>query len=59
MKIKKTLLGTSILWIPMLAIIIAENITKILTMDFIINCVYISIPVAILGLIIMDMKGGE
>lgn len=56
MKKNKIILGISIIWIPILMIMIAENITKILTMDFIINCVYAVIPAAIIGLIIMDIE---
>lgn len=49
------LLGTSILWLPILASIIVEQLCKIITMDHIMAVVYISIPVLIISLIKMDI----
>lgn len=48
-------LGTSVIWLPILGSIIAEKLSKIITMDHIMAVVYISIPVLILILIKMDI----
>lgn len=49
------ILGTSVLWLPILGSIIAEKLSEIITMDHIMAVVYISIPVLILILIKMDI----
>ncbi len=49
------LLGTSILWLPILATIIVEQLCKIITMDMIMTVVYISIPILFLMIIKMDI----
>ena len=50
------MLGTSIIWLPILATIIAEKLSEIITMDMIITVVYISIPVLIIILIRMEIQ---
>lgn len=54
-KIIEFLVGTSILWLPILASIIAEQLSNIITMDMIMTVVYISIPVLLVVLIKMDI----
>lgn len=50
------MLGTSIIWLPILATIIAEKLSEIITMDMIMTIVYISIPVLIIILIRMEIQ---
>lgn len=50
------MLGTSIIWLPILATIIAEKLAEIITMDMIMTVVYISIPVLIIILIRMEIQ---
>nr|DAQ56426.1 MAG TPA: hypothetical protein [Caudoviricetes sp.] len=50
------MLGTSIIWLPILATIIAEKLSEIITMDMIMTVVYISIPVLIIILIRMEIQ---
>lgn len=50
------LLGTSIIWLPIIASIIVEKLCKIITMDHIMAVVYISIPVLIAILVKMDIE---
>lgn len=66
MKIIKNLIellvGTSIIWLPIIASIIAEKLAEIITMDMIMTVVYISIPVCFGILIKMEideMKAGR
>lgn len=54
-KIIEFLVGTSILWLPIVASIIAEQLSNIITMDMIMTVVYISIPVLLVVLIKMDI----
>ena len=49
------ILGTSIIWLPIIGSIIAEWLSTIITMDMIMTVVYISIPTLII-LIIEEMK---
>ena len=50
------MLGTSIIWLPILATIIAEKLAEIITMDMIMTVVYISIPILIIILIRMEIQ---
>lgn len=50
------MLGTSIIWLPILATIIAEKLAEIITMDMIMTVVYISIPTLIIILIRMEIQ---
>lgn len=50
------MLGTSIIWLPILATIIAEKLAEIITMDMIMTVVYISMPVLIIILIRMEIQ---
>ena len=50
------MLGTSIIWLPILATIIAEKLSEIITMHIIMTVVYISIPVLIIILIRMEIQ---
>lgn len=50
------MLGTSIIWLPILATIIAEKLAEIITMDIIMTVVYISIPTLIIILIRMEIQ---
>lgn len=54
-KIIELLLGTSILWIPIVGSIIAEKLSEIITMEQIMIVVYISIPVLLIAIIKMDI----
>ena len=54
-KIIEFLLGTSILWIPIVGSIIAERLSEIITMEQIMTVVYISIPVLLISIIKMDI----
>ena len=45
MKFIRFLLGTSIIWLPIIASIIAKAISQIITMEAIMTVVYIAIPV--------------
>lgn len=58
-KIIEFLVGTSILWLPILASIIVEELCKIITMDHIMTVVYISIPVLLISLIKMDIQDAK
>lgn len=49
------LLGTSILWIPIVGSIIAEKLSEIITMEQIMTVVYISIPVLLISIIKLDI----
>ncbi|MBQ9314896.1 MAG: hypothetical protein IJ220_07940 [Clostridia bacterium] len=49
------LVGTSIIWLPIVASIIVEKLCEIITMNHIMTVVYISIPVLIAILIKMDI----
>ena len=42
------ILGTSIIWLPIIGSIIAEWLSTIITMDMIMTVVYISIPTLII-----------
>ena len=55
-KIIEFLLGTSIIWLPILGSIIAEQLSNIITMDHIMFVVYISIPIIFFILIKMDIE---
>ena len=59
MKIIRTiiefLLGTSIIWLPIIASIIVEDLSKIITMDHIMIVVYISIPILLAIIIKMEI----
>lgn len=50
------MLGTSIIWLPILATIIAEKLAEIITMDMIMTVVYISMPILIIILIRMEIQ---
>lgn len=50
------MLGTSIIWLPILATIIAEKLAEIITMDMIMTVVYISIPILIIIIIRMEIQ---
>lgn len=50
------MLGTLIIWLPILATIIAEKLAEIITMDMIMTVVYISIPILIIILIRMEIQ---
>ena len=54
-KIIEFLLGTSIIWLPILGSIIAEQLSNIITMDHIMFVVYISIPIILIILVKMDI----
>lgn len=54
-KIIEFLVGTSILWLPIVASIIVEELCKIITMDHIMTVVYISIPVLLISLLKIDI----
>lgn len=58
-KIIEFLVGTSILWLPIVASIIVEELCKIITMDHIMAVVYISIPVLLISLIKMDIQDAK
>ena len=58
-KIIEFLVGTSILWLPIVATIIVEELCKIITMDHIMTVVYISIPVLLISLIKMDIQDAK
>lgn len=50
------MLGTSIIWLPILATIIAEKLAEIITMDMIMTVVYILIPVLLIILIRIEIQ---
>lgn len=54
-KIIEFLLGTSIIWLPIIASIIVEDLSKIITMDHIMIVVYISIPILLAIIIKMEI----
>lgn len=54
-KIIEFLLGTSIIWLPIIASIIVEKLSEIITMDHIMTVVYISIPVLFVTIIKMEI----
>lgn len=54
-KIIEFMVGTSIIWLPIIASIIAEQLSNIITMDHIMTVVYISIPVLLISLLKMDI----
>ena len=54
-KIIEFLLGTSILWIPIVGSIIVEKLSEIITMEQIMTVVYISIPILFIAIIKMDI----
>lgn len=54
-KIIDFLLGTSILWLPIVASIIAEQLSRIITMDHIMTIVYISIPILLINILKADI----
>ena len=51
MKFIRFLLGTSIIWLPIIASIIAKAISQIITMEAIMTVVYIAIPVLLIALL--------
>ena len=55
-KIIEFLLGTSIIWLPIIASIMVEKLCEIITMDHIMTVVYISIPVLIAILVKMEIE---
>lgn len=55
-KIIEFLLGTSIIWIPIVGSIIAEKLSQIITMEQIMTVVYISIPTLIILIIKMEIE---
>lgn len=50
------ILGTSIIWLPIIGPIIAEWLSTIITMDMIMTVVYISIPTLIILIIKMEIE---
>ena len=54
-KIIEFLLGTSIIWIPIVGSIIAEKLSQIITMEQIMTVVYISIPILFIAIIKMEI----
>lgn len=54
-KIVEFLLGTSILWLPIVGSIIAEKLSEIITMEQIMTTVYISIPILFIAIIKMEI----
>lgn len=58
-KIIEFLVGTSILWLPIVATIIAEKLSEIITMDHIMTVVYISIPILAIILIRMEIQDAK
>lgn len=50
------ILGTSIIWLPIIGSIIAEWLSTIITMDMIVTVVYISIPTLIILIIKMEIE---
>lgn len=54
-KIIEFLLGTSIIWIPIVGSIIAEKLSQIITMEQIMTVVYISIPILFISIIKMEI----
>lgn len=53
-KIIEFLLGTSIIWIPIVGSTIAEKLSQIITMEQIMTIVYISIPILFISIIKME-----
>lgn len=56
-KIIEFLLGTSIIWIPIVGSIIAEKLSQIITMEQIMTVVYISIPILFIAIIKDEIDG--
>lgn len=54
-KIIEFLLGTSIIWIPIVGSIIAEELSQLIAMEEIMAIVYISIPILFIAIIKMEM----
>ena len=51
MKIIRFLLGTSIIWLPIIASIIAKAISQLITMDTIMTILYILAPILLIILL--------
>ena len=54
-KIVEFLLGTSILWLPIVGSIIAEKLSEIITMEQIMTTVYMSIQILFIAIIKMEI----
>lgn len=55
-QVRSFIFGTAILWLPILGIMIASKLAQMITMDMILNLIYISIPVLIISLIKMEIE---
>ena len=55
-KIIEFMIGTSILWLPILGSIIAEQLSEMINMEQIIKFIYILIPVLLIISIKMDIE---
>lgn len=51
MKFIRFLLGTSIIWLPIITSIIAKKLTEVITMEAIMTVVYIAIPILLMALL--------
>ncbi len=51
MKFIRFLLGTSIIWLPIILSIIAKRISEIVTMEAIMTILYISVPILLIILL--------
>lgn len=51
MKFIRFLLGTSIIWLPIILSIIAKKLTEIVTMEAIMTILYISVPILLMILL--------
>lgn len=52
------LLGTSILWLPIIAIIIAEKLSEVVTTEQLMTIIYILIPILIIKMEFNSAKEG-
>ena len=55
-KIKEIVLGTAIIWLPIVASIIAQKLSEIITMEHIMTVVYIALPILFVMLIKLDLQ---
>ena len=51
MKFIRFLLGTSIIWLPIILCVIAKKITEVITMESIMAILYIAIPILLIILL--------
>lgn len=50
----KFIFGMGVIWFPILGTIIAEKLSKIITMDMIMTVIYISIPILFIWILKME-----